>query len=50
MLSGGPAGGNPLVTTSAGLALAGSLALIMILATLTTIQRTLHVRAQSMEG
>ena len=50
MLSGGSVGGNPFVATSAGLALGGSLALIMILATLTTIQRTLHVRAQSMEG
>jgi CDP-diacylglycerol--glycerol-3-phosphate 3-phosphatidyltransferase len=32
------------------LVLAGALALIAILATITTIQRTLHVRAQSREG
>jgi CDP-diacylglycerol--glycerol-3-phosphate 3-phosphatidyltransferase len=36
--------------TSAGFVLAGSLALITILATITTIQRILSVRAQSREG
>jgi CDP-diacylglycerol--glycerol-3-phosphate 3-phosphatidyltransferase len=37
-------------TTAAGSALGGGLALIAILATITTIQRILHVRAQSREG
>jgi CDP-diacylglycerol--glycerol-3-phosphate 3-phosphatidyltransferase len=36
--------------TAAGFALAGSLGLITILATITTIQRILHVRAQAKEG
>ena len=36
--------------TSAGFALAASLILIIVLATLTTIQRILHVLAQSREG
>ena len=36
--------------TASGFALAGSLALISILATITTIQRILHVRGQSREG
>ena len=36
--------------TTAGTALAGALALITSLATITTIQRILHVRAQSREG
>ncbi len=41
--------GQP-VAASAGFALAASLILITVLATITTIQRTLHVRAQSREG
>jgi CDP-diacylglycerol--glycerol-3-phosphate 3-phosphatidyltransferase len=49
MLSGG-VGRNPFVPTSAGYAVAGSLALIAVLAILTTIQRILHVRSQSREG
>jgi CDP-diacylglycerol--glycerol-3-phosphate 3-phosphatidyltransferase len=50
MLSGGPSGGDPRIPSPAGFVLAGSLALISILATITTVQRILSVRAQSREG
>ena len=59
LLAAGLLPGQPIVCVSAPcpppvgigvLALGGSLAVIVVLATITTIQRILHVRAQSMEG
>lgn len=48
--SGRPDCGDIWVWSSGAFALAGSLGIITILATVTTIQRILHVRAQSREG
>jgi CDP-diacylglycerol--glycerol-3-phosphate 3-phosphatidyltransferase len=48
--TGRPDCGDIYVWSGGAFALAGSLALITILATVTTIQRILHVRAQSREG